>query len=243
MRGARKCASASNRANQLNPNNHAYYRSRGVPSPPSSERQRSAQRTAAARKNAGHFEHRANNLVPKAKAPQDVKVLEAAVREVVGGQAHLRKVGSRKKGTAIHGSDHDYHLRTAPKLRQETRITKKERDSIITTCSKADAKASAGKAAIKVEAGKESIDVFAPKAEWHDRPTQQPQAYQKSAKSAIRKIKKWAKENDILEPSYQLEDRVQRIGREKGWNDQSDPSGIKRFSEAQRQLREEGDRN
>ena len=71
----------NNRANQLNPNNAQYHKSRGRSLPS----QRCVEKE-------GHVEKKANNLTPRNKG--DIKALKPKIRSVVPS-ANLKRVGSR----------------------------------------------------------------------------------------------------------------------------------------------------
>ncbi|CAE7270979.1 unnamed protein product [Symbiodinium sp. CCMP2456] len=59
----------------------------------------------------GYFQQFVQGLVPHRVPSDALELIEAVVREVLGGQACLKLEGSAKKHTNITGSDHDYHIR------------------------------------------------------------------------------------------------------------------------------------
>ena len=79
----------------------------------------------------GHFQQFVQGLVPH-RVPADVLgAIEAAVRQVLGGQAYLKLEGSAKKHTNITGSDHDYHIRVPDGwFRSAERVTRDQMEQI-----------------------------------------------------------------------------------------------------------------
>ena len=217
----------NNRANQMNRNNPEFWKSRGLPVPPGKERQRNAQRKSKAKTQAGHSIKNANNSRPKDKV--NGKALDEAMRIIRGVvKAQLEKNGSRLKGTAIRGSDYDYHLIT------EKPMTIEQRDEIV-RCSGGLIKA--GKAALKIVGA--NIDLFPPNAEWNSVLSVEAPGSRKltdGAQTAVIMLKKWVKKHRDLLHGHALEKLVLQIGKEKGWSDDNDLGGVKRFSEAQRRL-------
>ena len=94
-----------------------------------------------------------------------------------------------------------------------------------------------------------SIDFFPPEAEWHHGVQVQaprPPPFGNGARNAIKKLK--VKRDKELKrktenptewcniASYQIEELVKEVQETTGFNEQTDPSGEKRFSEAQRRI-------
>ena len=79
----------------------------------------------------GHFQQFVQGLVPH-RVPADVLgAIEAAVRQVLAGQAYLKLEGSAKKHTNITGSDHDYHIRVPDGwFRSAEPVTRKQMEQI-----------------------------------------------------------------------------------------------------------------
>lgn len=228
-------ANRANRANQLNPNHAQYFESRGQPQPPKKDKQAHAQNKARAGKHANNFGNRAGALKPRDKVhEQSLKTFRSVLQGVCGSSAHFVKNGSRRKGTAIPGSDFDYHTKT---LR---RISIDERDQIVANSTARGLKIAVGKAFTVHPPGGPSIDFFPPNAEWHDdvpvqAPRQPPMG--NGCLNAIKKLKDWVKQKKIDMASYRIEELVKEIQVKKGFNEKTDPSGEKRFSEAQRRIR------
>ena len=186
-----------------------------------------------------NFKTKAMALRPKDKVPGHIiETFLACVRAVSGGNSQVRKKGSRRTGTAIRGSDFDYHLETP------TALSTANRDKIIAAASKRGLSITCKKAFTVRHAGGPSIDFFPPEAEWHDdvqvEAPLQPLMDQ-GRKNAIRKLKALkAKRKDALNwqetSSKELEELVLQVQREKTLDKHTDPSGERRFSEAQRRI-------
>ena len=132
----------------------------------------------------GDFEEMANKLT--AKDEVDSKRLEEAMQIIqsVVGDAQLILTGSRRKGTAIAGSDYDYHLRTKEPMTIQ---------QLIEIVRRSIGKIMAGGAALKVVFANPPIDLFPPNAEWNsDREVEEPGDIKldKNAKVAIIWLKK-----------------------------------------------------
>jgi len=100
----------NNMANQLNPNNHNYWRSRGYNSRPDTW-----QDEVDARNLRGQYEYRANlesttSDDQRRKMGRDNKRVEKVVKEVCGGNAMVYKGGSQLKRTNVRTSDNDLKI-------------------------------------------------------------------------------------------------------------------------------------
>ena len=233
IRWAKSAKNDHNRANQLNPTHPEYSKSRRQPPPPKNDRQAFAARKASAKKQAGRFEHEANSLAPKDKV--DHTALEQ-FRQCLPRDAQLRKTGSRAKGSAIRGSDWDYHIAT------QQPMTREQRDEVLSCCRQKPAikKVRCNKAFTVIPRDGAPIDFFPPNAEWNSGvPVQMPGSVQlnNGHKRAVKMLKNSLKSQFS---GHELESCIFKIQREKGWSDKNDLSGEKRFQEAQRRLRVDG---
>ena len=217
----------ANHANQMNPNHPAFQQSRRLLPLEGEQRQRFAQKKKQQNTNEGHWARRAQLKTANDKLP--THAFDSFLRELrkVVPSAQVRKTGSRNKGTAIGGSDWDYHITSEP-------MSTQQRDQILTHCQASGIKVTCSKA-FTMESQGASIDFFPPNAEWHDKVSvQKPGSvkFDHGAKNAIKSLK------DTVpgEVSHALEQLLLEIQRDKGWSDKNDPSGQKRFQEAQRRL-------
>ena len=215
----KKLARDNNRANQKNPNHEQYKKSRGQPTLKGQRKQAFVDKKARQRKNEGHFIRNADLLTPtdRLNKPAFNSFVGKLRKEVPG--ANLKKTGSRRKKTAIHGADWDYHIETRDPM------TIEQRDALQVKCKKAFT--------LEPKSGA-SIDFFPPNAEWHDKDVQvqKPGSVQfdKGGKNAVKMLKKEFPDKS----GHELEQLVLTIQSEKGWKDRS---GMSRFQEAQRRLR------
>ncbi|CAE7562392.1 Kif9 [Symbiodinium sp. CCMP2592] len=161
-------AARANRANQMNPNYSSHRKKKGPataagPSPPKKDKQAHAQNKARARKHANNFGNRARALKPRDKVHEpSLKKFSSVLRGVCGSGAHIIKKGSRRKGTAIPGSDLDYHIKT------ERQISIDEREQIMANSEARGLDITVRKAFTVHPPEGPSIDFFPPDAEWHD---------------------------------------------------------------------------
>ena len=177
----------------------------------------------------GKFIHGSQGLAPKDRLPNaEFHAFLDALRKYVPG-AELRQTGSRVKGTAIEGSDFDYHIVTAEEM------TTLERDLILWELQSRGYDVSCNKAfTLKPESGA-SIDFFPQKAQWHENVSVQKPGSVKldqGAQNAVRMLKKYFP----AWTSCLLEELIFKIQREFGWKSKQDPSGLKRFREAYHHL-------
>lgn len=233
IRWAKSAKNDNNRANQLNPTHPEYSKSRRQPPPPKNHRQAFAANKASAKKQAGRFENEANSLTPKDRVDQTA--LEQ-FRQCLPRDAQLRKTGSRAKGSAVSGSDWDYHIAT------QQPMTREQRDEVLSCCRQKPAikKVRCNKAFTVIPRDGAPIDFFPPYAEWHSGvPVQTPGSVQlnNGHKRAVKMLKNSLKSQFS---GHELESCIFKIQREKGWSDKNDLSGEKRFQEAQRRLRVDG---
>lgn len=111
-------ASSDNHSNQLNPNNEAYWQARGL------SRRADWKREVERKRDAGCFEHRANQAAARSESERRAagaatRAIEAAVRAAVGSDSHLRKAGSVMRHTDTRRSDLDLAVETKQPMTRE----------------------------------------------------------------------------------------------------------------------------
>ena len=178
-----------NRANQLNPNNRQYHRSRGVESRPDNW-----QDQIAKNKREGHLEYRANTSASKinhAAIGRDIVRIEKVVKNVLGKNVSVYKGGSVKKHTHIETSDFDL------KIDVEYPVTDAQRNSLTEALKKEygakNVEVTPKVHLIKGESG--SIDLFPQKADYFspstkvDKLGKEPFKTNTMARNAVRILK------------------------------------------------------
>ncbi|CAE7203863.1 ctnA [Symbiodinium sp. CCMP2592] len=191
----------------------------------------------------GDFQQFVQGLVPQGVPSDILKYIEAAVRDVLGGQAYLKLEGSAKKHTNIAGSDHDYHIRMPdPRLELVTRDQMEQIRGILNASShligSSKLEADMGPTALKVRyqhgniCG--SIDIVPFKSDYFDErvivePADQDFFNNIRRQNAARTLKFVAHKLEWGQKSYDLERYVVECDR---LFPQTDPHGLQLFKKA-----------
>ena len=116
-----KKASQNNKANQMNPNNPAYYQARGM-----STRPKNWSETLEKKCRQGQLENRANNAAALSKETRraigsDTQRVEKVAKQELGPHVQVYKGGSQYKRTNISYSDNDLKIKVDRPITRDDR--------------------------------------------------------------------------------------------------------------------------